>query len=118
MSIRVFVSGPLTSSGLTTENVRKACEAGNKLMNLGYVPFIPHVNILMEMICPRGEQDWVDWDKRWLEVCDVVLRIPGYSKHGDLECDLARELGIPVFGGAEVSYLDAIDRLQYWAKLR
>jgi hypothetical protein len=34
---------------------------------------------------------------RLLTRCDAVLRIPGESRGADLECELARTLGIPVF---------------------
>jgi len=34
---------------------------------------------------------------RLLGMCDAVLRIPGESRGADLECDLARSRGIPVF---------------------
>jgi len=30
-------------------------------------------------------------------MCDAVLRIPGESRGADLECELARSRGIPVF---------------------
>jgi hypothetical protein len=34
---------------------------------------------------------------RLLTLCDAILRIPGESRGADLECDLAREMGKPVF---------------------
>jgi hypothetical protein len=34
---------------------------------------------------------------RLLHRCDAVLRIPGESRGADLECDLAREVGKPVY---------------------
>jgi hypothetical protein len=34
---------------------------------------------------------------RLLAMCDAVLRIPGESRGADLECDLARQMGMPVF---------------------
>jgi len=34
---------------------------------------------------------------RLLHRCDAVLRIPGESRGADLECDLAREIGKPVY---------------------
>ncbi|MCC6495338.1 MAG: hypothetical protein IT193_03665 [Propionibacteriaceae bacterium] len=38
---------------------------------------------------------------RLLAKCDAVLRIPGESRGADLECDLARELGKPVYTDLE-----------------
>ena len=97
MGIRVYVAGPLNSSGLVTENVRKAVQAGIALMSLGYVPFVPHVNVLMEMIAPRSEAEWVAWDLQWLDACDILLRLPGYSVHSDKEVEFAERKRIPVF---------------------
>jgi hypothetical protein len=34
---------------------------------------------------------------RLLTLCDAVLRIPGESRGADIECDLAREWGKPVY---------------------
>ena len=34
---------------------------------------------------------------RLLGMCDAVLRIPGESRGADLECELARSLGKPVY---------------------
>lgn len=34
---------------------------------------------------------------RLLSMCDAVLRIPGDSRGADAECELARQMGMPVF---------------------
>jgi len=34
---------------------------------------------------------------RLLGMCDAVFRIPGESRGADIECDLAREMGMPVY---------------------
>ena len=34
---------------------------------------------------------------RLLTLCDAVLRIPGESRGADIECDLARTMGKPVY---------------------
>lgn len=38
---------------------------------------------------------------RLLAKCDAVLRIPGASRGADLECDLARGMGKPVYMGID-----------------
>ena len=38
---------------------------------------------------------------RLLSRCDAVLRIPGESRGADLECDLARRMGKPVYFSVE-----------------
>lgn len=101
MSSYVFVSGPLFSSGRVTDNVRLAVEAGDRLMDLGFKPFIPHLSVHADMIKPRPEPDWVRLDLDWLLRCDALLRLPGYSKHGDLEVDFAMRHFIPVYRSIE-----------------
>lgn len=66
------------------------------LMAVGYVPFLPHLTLLWDLLYPRVYQDWLDYDNHWLAVCDVVFRIPGESSGADKECELAKSLGIPV----------------------
>ena len=38
---------------------------------------------------------------RLLTLCDAVLRIPGESRGADIECDLAREWGKPVYASVD-----------------
>lgn len=38
---------------------------------------------------------------RLLGMCDAVLRIPGESRGADLECELARKMGKPVYTSVE-----------------
>lgn len=93
----VYVAGPLTT-GLTTHNVREATLAAAKLMDLGMVPFLPHTNVLAEMIAPRSEREWLeDFDFPWLRKCDAMLRLPGMSRGADEEEQVAKMHGIPVF---------------------
>ena len=97
----VFVSGPLFSSGRVTDNVRLAVEAADRLMDLGHKPFVPHLSVHADMVKPRPEKDWVRLDLDWLVQCDALLRLPGYSKHGDLEVEYARQHFIPVYYSIE-----------------
>ena len=101
MSAYIFVSGPLFSSGRITDNVRLAIEAGDRLMNLGFKPFIPHLSVYADTVKPRPEDDWVRLDLDWLLKCDAVLRLPGYSFHGDRETAFAKAMFIPVFYSIE-----------------
>jgi hypothetical protein len=50
------------------------------------------------MLFPRPYEFWLDLDNQFLPCCAAVLRLPGPSSGADKEVDLARKLGIPVFG--------------------
>ena len=94
---KVYVAGPLFSSGLPTHNVRSAMAVGSQLIDLGYVPFVPHLNVFWEVAFPRSEAEWLQWDLDWLASCDAMLRLPGHSNGADIEEETAKRLGIPVF---------------------
>ena len=96
MRKRIYVAGPITK-GNYPQNIRNAIDAGTKLLSLGYSPFIPHLNFILEMIHPISVEQLLEWDKDWLAVCDAVLRLPGESQGADIEEMFAIEQDIPVF---------------------
>lgn len=98
----IYVSGPITR-GNFIQNIRNGIHTGNELRLLGYLPFIPHLSALWELVatpCP-GYEDMMDYDLEMVRRCDLVLRMPGDSPGADREVDLARELGIPVLFGLD-----------------
>jgi len=97
----VFISGPY--SGDVEENVRKALEAADSLMALGYVPYVPHLCHYWELKSHKSYEEWNCYFNKWLTICDYVLRLPGESSGADAEVKLANELGIRV--------VDSIDSL-------
>lgn len=97
--LRCFVSGPFT--GDTVANVKAACFAGDRLLDLGMAPFIPHTMALWDTHSPKTYETWMSLCFSWLSVCDAVLRIPGYSAGADREVEYAFQMGIPVFHNLE-----------------
>jgi len=95
--VRVYVAGPLTA-GKTLKNIPNAIKVGNDLLERGFVPFIPHLNVFWEFIYPHHPDSvWLAYDKQWLGVCHALLRLPGESPGADGEVDFAAERDIPVF---------------------
>ena len=92
----IYIAGPYTN-GDPVLNVRKAIEAGEQLIELGYTPFIPHLSHLWHLINPHEYDYWIKYDREWLERCDALLRLPGYSDGADDEESYAISLGKPVF---------------------
>ena len=95
---KVYVAGPLTSSGDVERNVRKAVIAGDMVVKAGMVPFIPHLCVMWNMITSMeySYEHWVRWDLVWLRQCDVLLRLKGRSNGTERECIEARNQGIPI----------------------
>lgn len=92
----IYVAGPY-SGGDPVINTRKAIDAGEQLMTLGYVPFIPHLTHLWHLINPHDIDFWYEYDNEWIRKCDALLRLPGESKGADMEVALAFKLGLIVF---------------------
>ncbi len=99
---------PFEFSGNYLENVRRAVEAAEQVRGLGMVPFVPHLTALWQMMSPHAEYDyWLPMDLAWLDRCDAVLRLPGWSKGADMEMAYALRIGKPV--------VDSIQELLNWA---
>ena len=95
--IRVYMAGPMYSSGRLMDNIRHAAEVGRRLMDKGFAPYWPQACAFIDMVSPATEAEWLELDKEWLMQCHVLLRLPGASRGADLEVTWCRELGIPVF---------------------
>ncbi|MHA2094580.1 MAG: DUF7768 domain-containing protein [Candidatus Hodarchaeales archaeon] len=92
----VYVAGPY-GKGDPVVNTRNAILVADKLSELGFVPFIPHLSLLWHMVSPHEVDFWYSYDNEWLKKCDALLRLPGESPGADAEVELAKSLGIPVF---------------------
>ncbi len=94
---RVYVAGPISSSGNEFENVRNAVLVGEELWNAGYVPHIPHLTCFYNLVAPRPATDWYEYDYNWLDLCDAAYRIKGHSIGADSECLRMLDQNKPVF---------------------
>ena len=92
--LRVYVAGPISSDVFA--GVHRGFAAGKKLFEDGLAPFIPHADAFWFL----GEGNWnayLEYDLEYVSVCDAVFRLAGESKGADLECEVASQLGIPVY---------------------
>jgi len=95
---KVYVAGPLNSSGNVAANIRQAFHIATLLVDKGFAPFVPHTTHFWDMVYPRSETFWMMLDFEFLLLCDAVFRIPGESKGADAEVEFAMRNGIPVYG--------------------
>ena len=96
----IYVAGPI-SKGDQFMNVRNAILLGEQLRALGYIPFVPHLSALWNLIVPVGYEDWMSLDFAWIERCDALFRQAGESSGADREVVFAFGLGRPVFATIE-----------------
>lgn len=93
----IYVAGPLTVGG-ELRNVYRAIHAGERMRKLGLIPVVPHLFAFWDIVAPGPNYDeWLALDLKFLEKCDLLLRLPGESKGADREVERARELGVRVF---------------------
>ena len=95
MRAKVYVAGPYTQ-GDTSANLHQALWTANRLLELGYAPYVPHLNFFWDLTYPQSYKVWMDLDRVWLRTCDVLYRIFGPSPGADEEELLAQSLYIPV----------------------
>lgn len=98
--MRVYIGGPITL-GHMIDNIRTAIQAATVIRDLGHAPYVPHLSLLWDLVCPRPYEDWLALDLEWLAVCDCLVRLPGESPGADREVAEARRLGLPVYEGVE-----------------
>lgn len=111
---RVYVAGPYTTGNPET-NTDYAIAVGDRLLDLGFSPFVPHLSHYWETLHSKHSYEtWMALDFAWVAVADYVLRLPGASDGADREVGLANELGIPVcysmeqltkLAGKEINYV-------------
>ena len=103
----VFIAGPY-SGGDTAANVRLAMEAWHHLADIGATPFCPHLSHFLHLHRPMPYDFWLHQSMAWVGICEVVLRLPGYSPGGDAEVEQAQNFALPVF--------DTVAEVEEWMR--
>lgn len=97
MRPRIYISGPLTSSGSPEDNVDCAIEWMQRLIEDGMSPLCPHLSWYVDPDGQYPHETWMEVDLPWVEAADAVLRLPGFSNGADQEVWYAENHGIPVY---------------------
>jgi hypothetical protein len=104
--IKVYVAGPYRQPDRCF-NVNTAIKTADMLVNLGFIPYIPHLCHYWNLVSPKEEEFYMDYDLEWLKICDCLFIIPGESKGVRTEIEEAKKLNIPYF-------LETDDLINYW----
>lgn len=102
---KVFISGAMSSDNIFTicNNIHEGIKLGNILIDKGYSPYIPHLDIFIKIQCGVNLnisiQKYYDYVMEWLKVCDYILVCPNYKNSVGVaqELEKAKELNIPIF---------------------
>lgn len=101
----IYVAGPYTSPD-PVKNTKRAIEAGLEIAEKGYAVFIPHLNILWDLVSCKDYEFILEQDLEVVTRCDAIFRLKGYSLGADREVRRAQEFCIPVlfeeYGDMEV----------------
>jgi hypothetical protein len=97
---KVYIASPY-SKGDVAINVKRQIDCADKLMSLGFAPFVPCLSHFQHLAHPRKYEDWIEQDLEWLLACDCLLRLEGESSGADKEVETAKKYSIPVFYSIE-----------------
>lgn len=97
---RIYVASPYTK-GDKIENVRASLRAGDEILRMGHIPFLPLLSHFWEAESPKPYETWLEIDLVWLRACDAVVRLPGESSGADGEVAEAKRYEIPVYYGLD-----------------
>ena len=93
----VYVAGPLHTSGIELENVRRALQVAERIVAIGHVPFVPHLTSFWHLVFPHERDYWLQLDNAVLSRCDMIYRMRGESHGADAEVELAKTMGMRVY---------------------
>ena len=100
MRPRVYIAGPM-SQGDRIQNLANALAAYKELIALGYAPFCPHLTFFAAPFITATHSEWLEIDLPWVEKADYILRLQGDSIGATMECDHAKNKGVPVLHSIE-----------------
>lgn len=93
----IYIAGPYTSD--PEAHTANTIKAGQRLITMGYIPFVPHLYHFWHKQIPGSYEQWMELDFAWLRRCDAMIRLFGISDGADREVQVARDIGMPVFCG-------------------
>lgn len=93
----LYIAGPYTHPD-PVENTHRAARVGMAVYEHSdaWVPFVPHLSLLMHMVCPRCPDFWYEFDLHQMAHCDAIVRLPGHSTGADREMQVAAQLGLTI----------------------
>jgi nucleoside 2-deoxyribosyltransferase len=99
-TLLVYIAHPYTHPD-PVRNTHHAIAWANMLVQRGFVPYIPHLNLLWHLVTPKEPNFWYEYDLHFLKRCDAVLRVGGASQGAVQETLVAKGQKIPVFRSIE-----------------
>lgn len=101
----IYVAGAMSANNIVSvlENLHRGIKYGAKLFELGYAPYVPHLDSMFKIV--QGDDlnvpmdYWYKYTMEFLTRCDAVFVVPKSEKSTGTQAEIitANELGIPVY---------------------
>lgn len=111
--LMIYIAAPYSEPdpAVNTHGVLRIADA---LLENGFTPVIPHLNLLWHLFSPKPYETWLEYDRELLARCDAVLRVPGFSVGAARETRFAKSLNIPVIYSQSGSPEDCVEAVDEW----
>jgi len=106
---KIYIAGPYTQGALIG-NIRNAMNLFEDITRMGGCPYCPHLSAFQDLVHPHDVGFWYNYDTEWLDVCNALYRIPGYSPGADNEVQFMLDKGKPVLD----SYEGLVEYIKDW----
>ncbi len=97
-------------------NLRRAINVAERMETRGHRVFVPHLNLIWDLIYPHDKEFWMDRDFAWIKRCDILVRMYGISEGADREVALAKGLQKLVFGDVNLDGVQEFMNSKYWCE--
>jgi len=99
----VYVAAYYTAN--PAQGMAEAMRAWAELVDLGYLPYVPHTSFLLDVLHPHCPEFWYEYDLGILQRCDLLYVCDDDLTHASdgvrREIKYAVDRNIPVFFGLE-----------------
>jgi nucleoside 2-deoxyribosyltransferase len=94
--LKVYIAGPMFSSGDIDDNIREAIDVAYKVRMAGALPIVPHLFFFWDLMRPQSREFWLEMDEHFVRDADVLFRLSGISSGANDEVGWAHDEAIPV----------------------
>lgn len=109
----IYIAAPYTEPDPAV-NTHRVLRIADVVLEDGFAPVIPHLNLLWHLFSPKPYETWLAYDRELLARCDAVLRVPGFSVGAARETKFAKSLQIPVIHSKSDSPDACVDAVHDW----
>ena len=96
----IYIAAPYTYPD-PIENTNKVIKTAEQIIQVGHLPYIPHLNLLWHIVVPHPPEFWYAYDLAILKRCDALLRVEGLSEGVEREVQFAIDNNILIIYGID-----------------